>query len=141
MQYRVMRQKGTEPAGSGRYTHGHSTGVFACAGCGAELFSAAHQFESGTGWPSFDRPIDPRRLETAPDFSNPAEARVEVDCARCGAHLGHVFRDGPPPTGLRFCLNSVALQLKSAPGAPRKTAPAGRSPTPEPTPEPPTGSR
>jgi peptide-methionine (R)-S-oxide reductase len=111
-QFMVLRQKGTEPAWTGRYARGHFSGVFACAGCGAELFSSTHKFESGTGWPSFFRPIDPSRVATEVDHSMPFETRVEVLCARCGGHLGHVFRDGPPPTGLRFCINSVSLQLK-----------------------------
>ncbi len=115
-QYMVTRQKATEPAWSGKYARGHFKGTFACVCCGAELFSAAHKFESGTGWPSFWRPIRTEAVITAPDYSA-AEPRVEVMCARCDAHLGHVFSDGPAPTGLRFCLNSVALTLQPSKSA------------------------
>jgi peptide-methionine (R)-S-oxide reductase len=125
-QFFVMRGKGTERAWTGRYARGHFKGTFACAACGAELFSSAHKFESGTGWPSFFRPIDPSRVATEVDNSMPFEPRVEVLCARCGGHLGHVFRDGPPPTGLRFCINSVSLQLKK-PAAATKKAPARKA--------------
>lgn len=111
MQFLVTRMKGTEPAWSGLYSRGTHKGSFACVCCGAEIFSSSHKFNSGTGWPSFWRPVEPGRLETAPDYSNPFERRVEVNCATCGAHLGHVFRDGPPPTGLRYCINSVSLRL------------------------------
>lgn len=114
-QFFVMRMKGTEPPWSGRYARGHFKGTFVCAGCEAELFNAAHKFESGTGWPSFWRTIRDGVVTTAPDYSM-AEPRIEVNCARCDAHLGHVFRDGPAPTGLRFCMNSVSLKLKP-PGA------------------------
>jgi peptide-methionine (R)-S-oxide reductase len=119
-QYAVTRQKATEPAYSGRYATGHFRGTFLCvcclsAGFESELFSARHKFESGTGWPSFDRPVANRALQTAWDYSD-IEPRVEVMCRRCGAHLGHVFDDGPPPLGLRFCINSVAIKLKPPPG-------------------------
>jgi peptide-methionine (R)-S-oxide reductase len=120
LQYAVTRQKATEPPFSGRYATGHFRGNFLCvcclaAGYESELFSSQHKFESGTGWPSFYRPVANRALRTAPDYSD-AEPRVEVMCRRCGAHLGHVFEDGPPPTGLRFCINSLAIQLKTAGG-------------------------
>jgi peptide-methionine (R)-S-oxide reductase len=110
-QYLVLRQKATEQPFTGKYAVGHFKGTFACAGCGAELFSATHKYNSGTGWPSFYRPIRAEALEQEMDYSAP-ETRVEVMCARCGGHLGHVFSDGPPPTGLRYCINSAALKLR-----------------------------
>ena len=114
MEYWVTRQKGTEPAFSGKYAHGKHPGIFTCVGCGNELFTSKTQFASGTGWPSFWEPVRPEAVKTAPDLSG-FEARIEVECARCEAHLGHVFDDGPPPTGLRYCMNSVALRLKPFP--------------------------
>jgi peptide-methionine (R)-S-oxide reductase len=120
-QYMVLRRRATEPPFTGRYATGHHRGVFTCAGCGAELFSSNHKFNSGTGWPSFFRPIRETALERAPDYDG-AEPRIEVTCARCGGHLGHVFGDGPRPTGLRYCINSVALKLKPFPNATAKTA-------------------
>jgi peptide-methionine (R)-S-oxide reductase len=125
-QFLVTRRKATEPAFSGKYSHGHFKGTFLCVCCGAKLFDARHKFESGTGWPSFWRPVTERVIETTWDYSEP-EARVEVTCRRCGAHLGHVFQDGPPPTGLRFCINSLSLKLDSekarqAPSSTRKTS-------------------
>jgi peptide-methionine (R)-S-oxide reductase len=123
-QYYVVRMKGTEQPWSGKYSRGTHHGTFACVGCGAELFSSDHKFQSGTGWPSFWRPIVAARLTTAPDFSN-GEPRIEVECSRCGAHLGHVFDDGPPPTGLRFCINSASLKLK--PPAKAKAAAKGKA--------------
>jgi peptide-methionine (R)-S-oxide reductase len=115
-QFLVTRMKATEPAFSGKYASGHFKGTFVCVCCGARLFDASHKFESGTGWPSFWRPVSEKALDTAMDYSDPAEVRVEVTCHRCGAHLGHVFRDGPPPTGLRYCMNSVALALEPEKG-------------------------
>ncbi|HEU5117508.1 MAG TPA: peptide-methionine (R)-S-oxide reductase MsrB, partial [Isosphaeraceae bacterium] len=103
-QFMVTRMKATEPPFSGRYASGHFRGTFVCVCCGTELFSSAHKFESGTGWPSFWRPVSNKVLTSAPDYSD-GTPRIEVNCARCDAHLGHVFPDGPPPTGRRFCIN------------------------------------
>ena len=126
VQYWVTRQKGTEPAWTGKYARGHYSGVFTCACCGAPLFSSKNKFDSGTGWPSYDRPIDSNAITTAIDTSLPFETRVEVECRRCGAHLGHVFEDGPTITGLRYCINSVALKLEPAPSKAR-TKPAAKT--------------
>lgn len=111
-EFLVTRMKATEPAFSGKYATGHFKGTFLCVCCGTPLFDSKHKFDSGTGWPSFWTPVNPRSLETAWDYSEPQEARMEVTCRRCGAHLGHVFQDGPPPTGLRFCINSLSLKLE-----------------------------
>jgi len=108
-QYRVLRQKGTERAFTGALYNDHEPGRFLCAGCGAELFRAEEKFESGSGWPSFTRPADPRAVALERDGSHGME-RVEVLCRRCGGHLGHVFQDGPPPTGERYCINSASLK-------------------------------
>ncbi len=128
-QFMVTRMKATEPAFSGKYASGHYKGTFVCVCCGAKLFDASHKFESGTGWPSFWRPVSEQALDTAPDYSEPAEARVEVACHRCGAHLGHVFRDGPPPAGLRYCMNSVALSLESEKGTSTPSRKSSRAQT------------
>jgi peptide-methionine (R)-S-oxide reductase len=112
-QFKVLRQKGTERAFTGKYHDNHEKGVYVCAACGLPLFSSDTKFESGTGWPSFWKPIDPTHVETETDRSF-FMSRTEVHCARCGGHLGHVFPDGPPPTGLRYCMNSVSLEFKKA---------------------------
>jgi peptide-methionine (R)-S-oxide reductase len=108
-QYRVLRQKGTERAFAGALWDDHEPGRFLCAGCGAELFRAEDKFESGSGWPSFTRPVDPRIVTSERDSTHGME-RIEVHCRRCGGHLGHVFQDGPPPTGERYCINSASLK-------------------------------
>ena len=109
-QYRVLREKGTEAPFSGEYDHVFEPGTYRCAGCGAELFSSDTKFESGTGWPSFTEPADRANVELIDDTSH-GMVRTEVRCASCGGHLGHVFPDGPGPTGERWCMNSCALQL------------------------------
>ena len=114
-QYMVTRQKATEPPFSGKYATGHFRGTFLCVCCDAEIFSAASKFDSGTGWPSFDRPANARSVVRAMDYAD-VEPRVEVMCRRCGAHLGHVFDDGPTATTLRFCINSASIKLRPPEG-------------------------
>lgn len=109
-QFRVLRQHGTERAGTSPLDKEYSKGTFACAGCGTPLFSSETKFNSGTGWPSFYAPLE-AAVETNVDRSL-FMTRVEVHCAKCGGHLGHVFEDGPRPTGLRYCMNGVALEFK-----------------------------
>jgi peptide methionine sulfoxide reductase msrA/msrB len=115
-QYQVLRQQGTEGAFTGKYYNHHGVGIYACAGCGQELFRSAEKYDSGTGWPSFWKAADSSAVKFKKDSSHGMQ-RTEVLCARCGGHLGHVFEDGPGPSGMHYCINSAALEFEKEPAA------------------------
>lgn len=112
-EFYILRQKGTEPAFTGKYYHHFENGIYLCAACGNELFSSETKYDSGSGWPSFYEPISYDNIETEVDYSFGMK-RIEVKCASCGSHLGHVFTDGPKPTGMRYCINSISLKFRKS---------------------------
>jgi peptide-methionine (R)-S-oxide reductase len=113
-QYRILRQQGTEQPFINKYWQETKKGLYRCVGCGQPLFSSEDKFECSCGWPSFSKPVEPDSIETEPDYSH-GRTRTEVHCSRCDGHLGHVFNDGPPPTGLRYCIDSEAIDLVEEP--------------------------
>jgi peptide-methionine (R)-S-oxide reductase len=112
LEYYVLRKQGTERAYTGELTENKAEGVYYCNACGLAVFSSKHKYDSETGWPSFYQPINKKNVGETVDLSIPEEKRIEVHCNRCGGHLGHVFDDGPEPTGLRYCINSVSLRFR-----------------------------